>query len=539
MEKPNKLCALFLSFALLATLAACDGTAMQESPSPSSQPDTPPTEQAASPSELLSSATVISLSGDSASIGSTAIEEFDYTWHCDPSVAHDEVKNAPAEYYTGTKPDTDAAAYIDHELYYFPELPAGEFRLVNYDGEREWAYYYTDGENNDFIFATLPNLGNSLPTQMMHSEAEAAAHKVLHITRPGVYALEGSWKGQIRIDLGDEDATFADENAKVTLILNGVDIECDVAPGIVFYSAYECDNEWESRELWSADVDTSNAGVTVVIADGSENTVTGTNIYRMLKTKYKNEDSTDAIKVQKKMRKLDGAFYSYVTMNIEGEANGDGTLTVNAGFEGIDSELHLSFNGGNVVINSQDDGVNVNEDYVSVVSFNGGNVVINAGLGAEGDGVDSNGYIVIDGCSLSVNGIKAPDSALDSESGIYYKSGTVIIDGEEQSYTLGETFRESGGFGGMGGGRGGFGGFGGNAPDGVDRPDGMRFDFNSVIEDFDIVKFKEQVAALDDSATLSDVLGLFGIDGFDSFRSGMNPPDGIGTPGGMNPPEKP
>lgn len=522
MEKPNKLCALFLSFALLATLAACDGTTTQASPSPSSQPDTSPTEQVASPSELLSSATVISLSGDSASIDSTPVEEFDYTWHCDPSVAHDEVKNAPAEYYTGTKPETDAAAYIDHELYYYPELPEDGFRLVNYDGEREWAYYYTDGENNDYIFATLPNLGSSLPTQMMHSEAEAAENKVLHITKPGVYALEGSWKGQIRVDLGDEDETFTDESAKVTLILNGADIECGVAPGIVFYSAYECDNEWESRDSWSAEINTSNAGVTVVIADGSENTVTGTNIYRMLKTKYKNEDSTDAIKVQKKMRKVDGAFYSYVTMNIEGEAKGDGTLTVNAGFEGIDSELHLSFNGGSIVINSQDDGINVNEDGVSVVSFNGGNVVINAGLGAEGDGVDSNGYIVIDGGSVSVNGIRPPDSALDSDSGVYYKSGTVIIDGEEQSYTAGEVFRESGGgFGGFGG----RGGFGGNIPDGTDRPDGMRFDFNSIIEDFDIVKFKEQVAALDDSATLSDVLALFGIDGFDSFRGGMNPPE--------------
>lgn len=60
-----------------------------------------------------------------------------------------------------------------------------------------------------------------------------------------------------------------------------------------------------SELLSSAEVDTSIAGVTVVIADGSENTVTGTNIYRMLKTKYKNEDSPDAIKIQKKMRKLD------------------------------------------------------------------------------------------------------------------------------------------------------------------------------------------------------------------------------------------
>lgn len=512
MKSPKKLCALLLSFALFAVLCACGKTAQQPDPAPSSN--------AASPSDINPEATVIRLSGDSASIGSTPVEEFDYTWHCDPSVAHDEVKNAPAEYYTGTKPETDAAAYIDHELYYYPELPVGEFKLVDYDGEREWAYYYTDGENSEFIFATLPSLGSSLPTQMMHSEAEAAENKVLHITNPGVYSLEGSWRGQIRVDLGDKDETFADENAKVTLILNGADIECSVAPGIVFYSAYECDNEWESRESWSAYVDTSNAGVTVVVADGSENTVSGANIYRMLKTKYKSEDSTDAVKVQKKMRKLDGALYSYVTMNITGGKNGDGKLTVNSGFEGIDSELHLSFIGGNVVINSQDDGVNVNEDGVSVVSFGGGRVEINAGLGAEGDGVDSNGYIVIDGGSLSVNGIKAPDSALDSDSGVYYKSGTVIIDGEEQSYTEGEVFRESGGFGGFGGRDGAP--DGGN-PGGTRAPDGMGApNFDPRGENFDIVKFKEQVAALDDSATLADVLGLLGMDG---GRGGQTPPE--------------
>ena len=33
----------------------------------------------------------------SAMIDGSAIKEFDYTWHADPGIAHDEVKNAPAE----------------------------------------------------------------------------------------------------------------------------------------------------------------------------------------------------------------------------------------------------------------------------------------------------------------------------------------------------------------------------------------------------------------------------------------------------------
>ena len=507
MNLSRKLFAFVLSLSLLAALPACDGSPSAVSPSASASTEPSPSAS----TEPSSDAVVIKLSGDSATIDSSPVEEFDYTWHCDPSIAHDEVKDAPAEFYTGTKPETDAAAYIDHELYYFPELPADGFRLVNYDGEREWAYYYTDGENSDYIFATLPNLGNSLPTQMMHSEEEAAANKVLHITKPGVYSLEGEWHGQIRVDLGDKDETFTDESAKVTLILNGVDISCDVAPGIVFYSAYECDNEWEERSSYSVSVDTSDAGATVVIADGSENSVSGTNIYRMLRTKYKDDDSTDEIKVQKKMRKVDGALYSYVSMNITGGSAGDGRLTVTSGFEGIDSELHLSFNGGNVVINSQDDGINTNEDGVSVTSFVGGSVEINAALGAEGDGVDSNGFILIDGGTLSVNGIRPPDNALDSDSGVLYQAGHVIIDGEEQSYNPGDEFRESGG---------GMGGFGGDFPGRGDAPEGIGAP-NFGGDDFDITDFKEKVAALDDSATLDDVLALLGMGDF----RGQTPPE--------------
>lgn len=74
----------------------------------------------------------------------------------------------------------------------------------------------------------------------------------------------------------------------------------------------------------------------------------------------------------------------------------------------------------------------------------GGEVEINAALGAEGDGVDSNGYVRIDGGSVSVNGIRVPDSAIDSEDGIYYMSGTITIDGTVEEHESGDVFRETG-----------------------------------------------------------------------------------------------
>ena len=132
---------------------------------------------------------------------------------------------------------------------------------------------------------------------------------------------------------GYTDATFADPDAKVTLILNGAKIDCTVAPGVVFYSVYECDNAWETRK--------------------SDDAVAGTGA------------------AQKKARKTDGAFYSYVSMNVTGGAEGSGVLNITSTFEGLDTELHLTVNGGSLHIL--------------------------AGLGSEGDGIDSNGYVVING----------------------------------------------------------------------------------------------------------------------------------------------
>ncbi len=435
---------------------------------------------------------VLNLDGDKATLNGVDVKEFDYTWHCDPSVSHDEVKNAPAEYYTGTKPETDDAVYIDHDLNYFPSLDENGFKLQNYDGEREWVYYYTDGENNDYIFATLPTLGNKLPTQMMSTAQEAEKNKVLHITKPGTYVLQGEWKGQILIDLGDEDENFTNPQAKVTVILNGVDVTCTVAPAIVFRDIYECDNAWEERDSHSEVVDTLNAGANVVVAENTTNNFSGKNIYRMLKTTYKDENT----KVQKKMRKIDAAFYSYVSMNI----SGDGALNITSEFEGLDSELHLTINGGNITINSQDDGINVNEDNVSVLTVNGGNTTLNAALGAEGDGIDSNGFVVLNGGVLNINGITAPDSAIDSEDGIYYNAGKVVIDDKEQTYTAGSMFRETGGMGGFGG------------KDFGEKPN----NFNN--SDFDLQTFKKEVAQLGDDATIEDVLKLLGMDMFKGDR---------------------
>ena len=255
-----------------------------------------------------------------------------------------------------------------------------------------------------------------------HSAEDAAAVTVLHIAQAGTYRLSGSISaGQVWVDLGEDAST--DESAKVTLVLDGLDITCEVAPAIVFHNVYECDGDW-SAETATKDVDTSAAGAVVVIADGSVNNVTGSHVARIYKDKAE----------QKKLWKIDGAFYSYVSMNIEGGDDGTGVLNIVADNEGLDSELHLTINGGNISIQSGDDGINTNEDGVSVTCVNGGTLHIVAGLGSEGDGVDSNGFLVINGGTVIAMANPASDSGLDSDMGSYINGGTVVALGSTMDW---------------------------------------------------------------------------------------------------------
>ncbi len=260
----------------------------------------------------------------------------------------------------------------------------------------------------------------------MHSAEEAAAHTVVTITRPGAYRLTGQLsRGQIFVDLGEDART--DPDAVVTLILDGVDITCTVAPAIFFYRVYECDAQWVACDegetdgyAASSEADTSAAGANVVVAAGSENHVTGSHVARIYQ-----EGTT------KKLHKYDGAFYSRMSMNINGDgADDSGVLNIVADNEGLDSELHLTINGGTIRIESQDDGINTNEDGVSVTTVNGGSLTVNAGLGAEGDGIDSNGFLTINGGTIwTMSNDRSPDGGVDADGAITVNGGTLYAFG--------------------------------------------------------------------------------------------------------------
>ena len=275
-----------------------------------------------------------------------------------------------------------------------------------------------------------------------HTQEEADKHTVVHITKPGSYAVSGFLSaGQIAIDLG-EDAE-EDPEAVVTLYLNGVDVNCDVAPAVIFYNVYECGEK--NEENATKDVDTSAAGANVVIVDDTVNNINGSYVARIYKSYTLNEAGTEVVD-NKKLHKYDGTFYSKMSVNVDGGTKDTGVLNINAENEGLDSELHLTINGGIININSGNDGINTNEDNVSVTTLNDGqlNIVVNGSTG-EGDGIDSNGWLVINGGILTSSACGfSGDAGIDSDKGIHLNGGNVLasgnmldmIAGNEQPYAI-------------------------------------------------------------------------------------------------------
>ncbi len=264
--------------------------------------------------------------------------------------------------------------------------------------------YYESGQGSDY--------GEGAEADE-HDAEEAQAHTVVTIRSAGTYRLSGSLsQGQIAIDLGDD--AVDDPDAVVTLILDGVDVTCTVAPALIFYNVYECGSS--DVETAASEVDTSAAGANVIIADGSVNNFDGSHVARIYEP-----GTTD------KLHKYDGAFYSKMSMNVSSETAGDGVLNITGDNEGLDTELHLTINGGVINIDAANDGINTNEDNVSVTTINGGTLNIDAGLGSEGDGIDSNGWLVINGGSVFSSACAAGgDSGIDASLEIVLNGGTVV-----------------------------------------------------------------------------------------------------------------
>jgi hypothetical protein len=229
-------------------------------------------------------------------------------------------------------------------------------------------------------------------------------------------------KGQLSVNIPDTE--------NIILVLKGVEIYCGVAPGIIFYNANEMDKTNYKSDKTQIEfnkaikLNPDDIGIQVIIADDSDNTVSGSHVAKF------NDDKGKKVK-------YDGAFYSKVSLLITGDTKGNGRLNIIGDNEGLDSEKHLIISGGNINIASQDDGINANHDGGSVILINGGNVKVNGGLNT-GDGIDSNGYLIIQNGTVISQG-NPGFKGISADLGIVINGGTVIGVGSILTYINNES----------------------------------------------------------------------------------------------------
>ena len=410
--------------------------------------------------DVSSAKTIILNSNGTATYNGSSVTDYGFVWHADQSHAN--------EYFTSNSSSTEefteaeilsstgagsAAVYIAHDIRYISS--SATFTGTAKNGmDSEYVAYYDESVYADldydgpYIFACLPtqyggggggrpgSVSSTVPAKtlnaMTHSASDAYKCPVLHIASSGTYRLSGTWNGQIWVDVGKKNT--------ITLILDGITVTCGIGPALVIYKAKECepydDDAGLSTATKSRDVEAltlSGAGAVIYLSKGTTNNITGSNLYRMLTTDKKSSaatvDGTD-YKQQKKLYKLDGAFHSRVSTVIGGE----GVLNVTSStYEGLDTEMHLTIVGGTVTAFAPDDGININEDYVSTFTLDcgspsGGSLNV---VSTGGDGIDSNGYIILKSGTLNIYTAveSGPEGAIDAldelgSAGVYKNSDT-------------------------------------------------------------------------------------------------------------------
>lgn len=194
------------------------------------------------------------------------------------------------------------------------------------------------------------------------------------ITKGGEYNISGTFNKTILID----------SNEKVVLNLNNVTINSDITSAI------------------------ANKGNSELVINVLKNT---TNIL--------NDNGSS---------EFDGCIYSSGKLTIEGtgilkvygnQDEGEGIATTDA---------DITINGGEIYIESNDDGLNAGGDNGGIVTINGGNTTIKA----NGDGIDSNGSLIINGGNIYTMGSsKGGDAGIDTDRTFEINAGEVIALGSD------------------------------------------------------------------------------------------------------------
>lgn len=312
----------------------------------------------------------------------------------------------------------------------------------------------------------------------------------IHITTAGVYVLTGTAQNTtVYVEAGDTD--------KVQIVLNGVSITNSNFPCIyvktadkVFVTtskdssltvsgAFKADGSTNTDAVIFSKQDLTLNGTASLTISSSDKGVVSKDDLKVTGGTYTIKASSKALSANDSIRISGGTFnLTAGTDGLHAENSDDNTLgyiyicggdfTINASSDGIQAvsivqidggtinitaaegieSTYIQINGGTINISASDDGINASTKssaYQPTVEFNGGTTTIKMGAG-DTDGVDSNGYIIVNGGTINVTG----NSTFDYEISGEYNGGTIIANGQQITYIPNQFM--GGGMGGMGGG---------------------------------------------------------------------------------------
>ena len=319
--------------------------------------------------------------------------------------------------------------------------------------------------------------------------------QTINITEAGIYIISGSASNcTIKVN--------ADEESKIQLVLNGVNITNDSTPAIYVVSADKCfittaentENTLSVTGTFTSDGDTNTDavifskddlvfnGLGTLTINSSNNGISGKDDLKFTGGTYNITSVKDSIEANDSIAVCDGmftinsskdAFHSendddntsgwiYIsggTFNIKSSSDAiqgtsavqidGGTLDINSS-EGIEA-TYIQINDGTVKIYASDDGINATKKSTAystpTIEINGGNLTVEVGPG-DTDGIDANGDIIVNGGTINVT---AQMSSFDYDGKAEYNGGTIIVNGTQVD-SIPQSARMGGG---MMGGRGG------------------------------------------------------------------------------------
>ncbi|MBP3596177.1 MAG: carbohydrate-binding domain-containing protein [Clostridia bacterium] len=277
--------------------------------------------------------------------------------------------------------------------------------IITVNGEK-----ITENSAQDIYFSNSMNNGGS-SEEAKNLNVEIGS--VITITQAGEYEFSGE-KENIQIAVNANDI-----KGNVNIILNNVKISCEDAPVIFVYN----------KEL-----NNKNCTVTITTKENTKNEIKGARLKESVRDfsdqesiLYYIEKGTSDEGEYYERYKYDGAISSDVDLIFEG----NGVLNLESlEKEGIEGKGDITINSGTIIINSLDDAINGCTDGESDVTINGGKVVAYLKDEAEeGDGIDSNGSLIINDGIVYAFACSGGDNGLDADKGVIINDGEVLAIG--------------------------------------------------------------------------------------------------------------